>query len=189
MGIRHKKVPNNILQGESVLDLGCGRKKLTGAIGLDMRDHENVDIVSDLEKPLPFADATFDVVHADQVMEHIHKLIELVYEVYRVLKPGGTFVFHVPYYKSSWAHIDPTHVRSFTIQTMNYFVKGNYINDDYSFREEAFDSCEIYLDTDYKSTFFRGIFSNLALRYPEKFENSILSYIYQFEQLSYVMRK
>ena len=41
---------------------------------------------------LPFADATFDVIHARQVLHHAHNLPVLCAELYRVLKPGGVFV-------------------------------------------------------------------------------------------------
>ena len=41
---------------------------------------------------LPFDDATFDVVVAGEVLEHVTDLDGVVAEACRVLKPGGTFV-------------------------------------------------------------------------------------------------
>lgn len=41
---------------------------------------------------LPFADASFDVVHARQVLHHARDLVLLCSEAARVLKPGGTFI-------------------------------------------------------------------------------------------------
>jgi hypothetical protein len=38
-----------------VLDLGCGKKKRSGAIGVDYSDRHNVDVISDLNLfPYPF---------------------------------------------------------------------------------------------------------------------------------------
>jgi len=42
---------------------------------------------------LPFADASFDVVVACLVFEHVDDLDEAIAEVARVLRPGGTFCF------------------------------------------------------------------------------------------------
>lgn len=53
--------------------------------GYDVRD-------GDLEARWPFEDASFDVVHANQVIEHVKRLDHFVAEVRRVLRPGGTAV-------------------------------------------------------------------------------------------------
>jgi SAM-dependent methyltransferase len=187
--IQHRKFDRARLQGKYVLDIGCGRKKLAGAIGLDQRAHEGVDIVADLNQRLPIDDASYDIVHADQVLEHIPNLIGLIHEIHRILKPGGSLVAHVPYFRSSWAHIDPTHVRSFTINTLDYFVAGTFCNRDYSFGDATFASHEVYLDTDYRSTPARALFTALALRWPFRFENSTLACLFPFEQLTYVLTK
>lgn len=51
---------------------------------------------SDLNKPLPFADGTFDVITANQVLEHVWKVDDLLLEIRRVLKDDGVFVVGVP---------------------------------------------------------------------------------------------
>jgi SAM-dependent methyltransferase len=189
MFLIHRKIPQEIFQGKQILDIGCGRNKLPGAVGLDHNAYEGVDIVANLEQPLPVTDSEYDLVFANQVLEHVDNLIELVYEAYRILKPGGVFLIHVPYFRSSWAHIDPTHVRSFTINSMDYFVKGTYCYENYRFRDIAFDKIEVFLDNDYKSTMARRLFSSKALKDPFKFENSFWSNFYPFEQISYLMTK
>lgn len=186
---QHLKVPSNLLAGKKVLDIGCGRKKLSGAVGLDMMKLPEVDIIADLNQKLPIEDETFEAVHADQVLEHVDNLIGLVYEVYRILKAGGIFLIHVPYFRSSWAHIDPTHVRSFTINSMNYFVKGTFEYENYRFQEEAFSHQDIFLDVHRDSTLCRHFFSVWALKNPVSFENTFLSSLYPFQQVSYLLTK
>lgn len=184
-----KKLPDDIFENKNVLDIGCGRSKLEGSTGIDQTAYPGVDIVADLNDSLPFESESFDVVYANQVLEHIENMINLVYEVHRVLRTGGIFLAHVPYFRSVWAHTDPTHLRSFSIRTMDYFVKGTWIHDNYRFRDEGFSSIEIFIDNDYPATFLRKVFTTMALRDPWKFENSALSFFYPFEQLTYLLSK
>ena len=80
----------------------------------DIRACSGVDIVADLEDKLPFDDCSFGLIYSNQVLEH-GTTSSLINESYRILKPGGRFVANVPYFKSSWAIADPTHVRRFCI--------------------------------------------------------------------------
>ena len=187
--ITHRQKLEDILVGRHILDIGCGRKKRVGAVGLDCMALPGVDVVADLELGLPFDDASFEAVFADQVLEHVRDLVALVREVHRVLKPGGVFVVHVPYFRSSWAHIDPTHVRSFTINSMDYFVRDTYCHDNYRFMDEVFSEIQVFLDSEYRSTPARRFFSSVALRMPFWFENSLWSALYPFEQISYLLKK
>lgn len=47
-------------------------------------------------KPLPFADATFDIALSNQVFEHIEPLPEVAAELARVIKPGGRLIAMFP---------------------------------------------------------------------------------------------
>ncbi|HTM62846.1 MAG TPA: methyltransferase domain-containing protein [Burkholderiales bacterium] len=180
----------DVFTGKRVLDIGCGRKKLSGAVGLDRCALPGVDVVADLDDGhLPFGTESFDVVSANQVLEHVRDLVRLVGEVHRVLRPGGLLVAHVPYFRSSWAHIDPTHVRSFTINSMDYFVDGTHCHEHYRFHERAFRRIQVILDNDFRPRLARGLFAALALRFPNRFENSFLSNLFVFQQLTYVLEK
>lgn len=148
-----------------------------------------VDVVADLANRLPFDDETFEAVIANQVLEHIKDLVALVREVHRVLRPGGVFVVHVPYFRSAWAHIDPTHVRSFTINSLDYFVRDTYCYDNYRFMNESFSDIQVFLDIDYRGSLLRQLFSSIALKKPFRFENSIWSSLYPFEQITYLLTK
>jgi ubiquinone/menaquinone biosynthesis C-methylase UbiE len=89
---------------DRLLDLGAGRgkelylQKAREVIGLDSslaftqacREHYPAAVLA-LVPPLPFADATFDVVATAHVLGHIahDQKDELIAEIARVLKPGG----------------------------------------------------------------------------------------------------
>jgi SAM-dependent methyltransferase len=45
--------------------------------------------LADVDEPWPFEDASMDVVHANQVIEHVKRLDHFAQEVKRVLAPGG----------------------------------------------------------------------------------------------------
>lgn len=55
-----------------------------------------IGAVADLEQPLPFADATFDVVVAKDIIEHLIAPDFLLQEINRVLKSSGRLVLSVP---------------------------------------------------------------------------------------------
>ena len=46
-------------------------------------------ISNDLNEPLPYEDASFDVVHSNQVIEHLVKTDLFVREIRRLLRPSG----------------------------------------------------------------------------------------------------
>ncbi len=58
------------------------RRELARARGFDVRP-------GDLDERWPFDDESFDLVHANQVIEHVDRLDHFVSEIGRVLRPGG----------------------------------------------------------------------------------------------------
>lgn len=93
-----------------VLDLGCGTRKWPGAVGLDISDDTEADVVHDLEVfPYPLADDSFDVVRMQDVVEHVGDLYGLMTEVHRVARPGARVLMRTPHFSSVLAYSDPTH--------------------------------------------------------------------------------
>jgi tetratricopeptide (TPR) repeat protein len=116
------------------LDLGCGLRpknpfNADEVFGVDVRDDIPANIRSaDLAiEPIPFEDNLFDYVTAHDFIEHIPRVlyvpsrrnafIELMNEVYRVLKVGGMFLSNTPAYPHAPAFQDPTHVNIITFET------------------------------------------------------------------------
>ncbi|MEO7658566.1 MAG: class I SAM-dependent methyltransferase, partial [Pyrinomonadaceae bacterium] len=65
--------------------------------------------VAAIGEQLPFADAAFDIVLSDNVIDHAERPLQIVAELVRVLKPGGLLYFtvniHHPLYSlASHAH-------------------------------------------------------------------------------------
>ena len=54
----------------------------------------------DLDLPLPFADASFELVHCGDGIEHLENPLRALRELARVLAPGGTLVLTTPNYTS-----------------------------------------------------------------------------------------
>lgn len=116
---------NNFSDGFK-LDLGCGRYKKTGYIGVDKFAVVEPDIICDVEKErLPFEDSSVSEIYSSHVFEHIEDIQTVMNEIHRVLKPGGLLTIRVPYWTSEGAFRDPTHVRFFTEKSFEYWQPNN----------------------------------------------------------------
>jgi len=119
-------VKKDVLDGAKALDIGCGGRKLPGALGMDILELPGVDAVHSFNAaPWPFADRTFDLVLMNHALEHVGDVVAVMNELHRVLKPGGRAVIQVPYFRSTDAYNDPTHTHFFTARTLDYFIAGS----------------------------------------------------------------
>lgn len=75
---------------------------------------------------LPFADATFDVVGAFDVIEHCEPEAAAIAELARVLEPGGRLLVSVPAYQWAWSDHDVRagHHRRYTLPRLVTAVEG-----------------------------------------------------------------
>ncbi len=126
--------------GLRVLDLGCRTGALTqyyakgnSVVGVDVDraalehavERLGIEAVwADVEEELPFQDASFDVVVAGELFEHLAEPAAAVAHILRVLRPGGLLVGSVPnafrlkyrlrYLAGRPPETDATHLQLFT---------------------------------------------------------------------------
>lgn len=107
---------------ELKIDLGCGRYKRDGYIGVDKFNDVSPDILCDIEKDcLPFEDSSVKEIFSSQMFEHISNINKVMDECYRILAPQGKLIVIVPYWSSEGAFRDPTHMRFFSEKSFEYW--------------------------------------------------------------------
>lgn len=109
-----------------ILDIGCGRKKISGAIGIDFSSMSDADVVLDLNTGvLPFDDDSVDFIFSSHTLEHLttEGFMHVMTEAYRVLKPGGQFKLVVPYFSTQANLANPFHNNNvcFNEHTFRFF--------------------------------------------------------------------
>ena len=98
------------------VDFGCGASKKNGFIGVDILKLDGVDIVHNLTSfPYPFEDNSVDEIWMDNVLEHLPNPMRVVEELWRISRNGTKIIIAVPYFRSHYAFIDPTHVNFFGV--------------------------------------------------------------------------
>ena len=166
---RYKKLLLDLIgPGSDWLDIGCGQrifaewltdslraeKELVSrchtAVGVDSGDsrpHRSLETkyCADVES-LPFPNASFSIVTANMVVEHLADPESALREIYRVLRPGGLFVFHTPNARTPFVLLVRmigsklrTRVASFIDgrDQEDIFPTFYRLNDDYTIRSKA----------------------------------------------------
>jgi 2-polyprenyl-6-hydroxyphenyl methylase/3-demethylubiquinone-9 3-methyltransferase len=149
--LRARFLREQVGAGERVLDVGCGEGRfaaeLTRAgavvVGIDVAEEAlrragELDpglelLLVDGEGAWPLADASFDVVWAGEVIEHVADTASWLSEVRRVLRPGGRLLLSTPAHgrarmlrlalsrRAFAAHFNPTgeHLRFYNRDTLS----------------------------------------------------------------------
>ena len=150
----------------AALNLGCGRKRIEGAINLDINPSIAPDVIHDLNnRPWPFDSDSFEHLYAYDVIEHLDDVIATMNEIHRVCRAGAQVEITVPHFSSANTFTDPTHRHAFGYSSFHY-VTGEH---DFSF----------YTDKAFKRRVSRMMFQpslinkavwRLANRFPEAYE-------------------
>ena len=116
-----------------ILNLGCGRNYIPGAVNVDLRSDVRADVIHDLNQiPWPFADNCFELVLAFHLIEHMDDVVAVMREIHRVARRGAIVRIRVPHFSSPDAFTDPTHLHQFGYFSFHFF-SGEHAN--------AFDNC------------------------------------------------
>jgi SAM-dependent methyltransferase len=119
--------------GARLLDVGCGTggmgevlARFGQAVGLDRAPAAlalaaqrpyRLRVGAALDRPLPLAADSFDLVGAFDVLEHLDDDAALARELYRATRPGGHAVVFVPAFRLLWGYNDEFshHRRRYTV--------------------------------------------------------------------------
>lgn len=139
------------------LDLGCGKSprnpyNFSSLHAVDiykpeaLPNHVEFRVANLTMQPIPYADNTFDSISAFDFIEHVPRVlavgdnstrfpfIELMSEIWRVLKPDGVFYALTPAFPNAAVFHDPTHVNVITDRTHKYFCGKESYAADYGFK-------------------------------------------------------
>lgn len=172
-----------------ILDLGCGKKKRAGAIGVDYSDRHNADIIHDLNVfPYPLMDGEFDEIYLDNVLEHLDDPMRVMEEVHRLSKPGALVKVIVPYFRSVWAFIDPTHKHFFTVDSFAYYDPDHIICQRYDYVKTRFKVERVVFNETLASRWPKRMIIKLANRWPLRYEYYLSQFI-PLDDITYYLRK
>ena len=129
LGCRDGALTKAYAEGNEIVGVDADREALAEAAKLGIETHW-----ADLDQPLPFEDAGFDVVVAGELLEHLRDPRRVVAEVQRVLRAGGTFVGSVPnayrlknrlrFLAGRKPEDDPTHLQMFSADDVRTLLSG-----------------------------------------------------------------
>lgn len=159
----------------NLLDIGCGKKpylplfvNVSSYIGLELDTPENrrrnlADVYYDGEK-LPYPDDSFDNVLCNQVLEHVFEVGDLLHEISRVLKPGGTLLLTVPFVWDE--HEQPIDFARYSSFGLRYIIEKSglsiktheKINNDFGLLFQLFNTY-VYKATRSHLPFFRALWT------------------------------
>lgn len=172
-----------------ILDLGCGKKKRPGSIGVDYSDRHNADVIHDLNIfPYLFESDSIDQIYLDNVLEHLDKPMRVMEEVHRITKQGGGVKVIVPYFRSVWAFIDPTHNTFYTVDSFAYYDPDHIICQRYDYVKTRFKVERVVFNETLTNRWFKKIVIKLANKWPHRYEY-YLSHLIPLDDITYYLRK
>lgn len=119
---------DEVCRGKEVVDIGCGFGRTRAIVenvggkwtGVEPFEGGGATVIADAMN-LPFANASFDVVIMNAVLEHIPDVSKAMAEAGRILRPGGVFVGYVAWMEC-FHEISYTHMSH---KSLEYFANTN----------------------------------------------------------------
>ncbi|MFC4860144.1 methyltransferase domain-containing protein [Pseudomonas sp. MAHUQ-62] len=107
---------------ETKIDLGCGKRKQEGFIGVDRFPMPDVDVVADIDEQLPFEDNSIDLLFSSHSLEHVRDLMATMREIYRVCRHGAQVCIVAPYNEQKLNIANPYHIGVFNEHTPRFWT-------------------------------------------------------------------
>lgn len=195
----------NFLSNQSSFDcveieLGCGtRKRHRNALGIDLIDTPDVDIVGDVFEVLSAIEpGSIKAIFAYHFLEHISDLKRLLIEFERVMARGGELKLVVPHFSSPYFYSDPTHKTFFGLYTFCYFTDRHPFVRKVPIYGRSLDFEVLSIDLEFKAErpfYIRyairkmiGLFFNASNALKELYED-MFSNIFSCYEVCYRLRK
>lgn len=170
------------------LDIGCGLNKKPGHLGIDKLALPSVDFQHDLNIfPYPFKSDFIEEVWMDQTLEHLNDPLKVMEELHRICQNGAPLTVGVPYFRSFYAVIDPTHRNFFSTYWFAYFDPAHPFNQRYRYSAAKFKVKKIEFDREFvKKGLIHKIIARIANKYPNFYEAKI-SHLYPLNSLTFYL--
>jgi len=134
-GVHQGRRPSEAWQPTRI-NLGSGKDYKPGWLNIDVLDRAQPDLVLDLGQPTSFpvlaqtpyagplqlTEGSAEMIFANNVLEHVPDLPQLMGNCLKLLKTGGHFVIEVPYEHAATAWQDPTHLRALNEKSWLYYT-------------------------------------------------------------------
>ena len=107
------------------LDIGCGKNKREGFIGVDRIKFDTVDVVCNVgTEKLPYGDSTVDEIHCSHFLEHLtqEERVHFLNEAWRVMRKDAKMSVITPHWASNRAYGDPTHKWPAVSEMFFYYI-------------------------------------------------------------------
>lgn len=180
---------NAATQSKRILDLGCGNKLRPGAVGIDFNSRTKATIIHNLNVfPYPIENNSFDEVYLDNTLEHLASVVDVMEEVHRITVPGGLVVVIVPYFRSTWAAVDPTHTHSFAVNSFGYFDPDDILCQRYDYTLARFKVQQVVFNESHKSRWVRRQVTKFANRWPSRYEY-YFSHLFPLDDITFYLRR
>jgi len=133
-GAHHERRPQSPWRPTRI-HIGSGKDYKPGWLNVDVLARAEPDLVLDMSQPLQLplhadaatvgpvelAEGQVDVIVANNVLEHVTDLPQLMTHALQLLRVGGQLMIEVPYEHSPTAWQDPTHVRAMNENSWIYY--------------------------------------------------------------------
>ena len=181
---------NNITSnGIKILDIGCGKEKVLGSIGIDF-NNSFADVLHNLNHfPYPFEDSEFDEVHIRSTLFLLENPVHVMEEVYRISKNHSRIVIVQPYFRSVWNHVDPWIKNFGTVHSFAFYDPEDPICLRYKYSQARFALKSVYFDEGLSNTgLLKKLIRKLANRWPRKYE-LYFSHIFILDRITHHLIK